>query len=170
MRRTSTLQAAAAALGLLAGFALAPAQRPTLEGEVTPHVVSLAWDASPVHPGTGSDPAGVQADDWGGRLKPAQPVRLTPMRARPPAGRSAPGHVAPRQDKRHAPHPLLLRQRDLATFQAPGRACPPEAENAAMRTAHAKAAAEHAAMREAHAHAAAQAQVRTTRASALAES
>jgi hypothetical protein len=157
MRRTSTLHAAAAALGLLAGFAMTPAERPLLEGEVTPHTVALAWDAPPSPVGGEGDVAGVQVDDWGGRLKPAErPVKLQPMRARPPQGRSAPApraapSPAPRHKAHRAPHPLVLRQQDLASFQLPGRECPREAEAAARRAADAERHAAHAARREAHA-------------------
>jgi hypothetical protein len=114
MRRTSTLHAAAAALGMLAGFAMTPADRPLLAGEVTPHAVAVAWDE---HTPPELPVAGVQADDWGGRLAPAPSVKLAPMRARAPEGRAAPRAVTPPRKKAHgAPHPLVIRQRGLATF------------------------------------------------------
>jgi hypothetical protein len=114
MRRTSTLHAAAAALGMLAGFAMTPADRPLLAGEVTPYAVAFAWDA---HAAPEPPVAGVQADDWGGRLAPAPDVRLAPMRARAPEGRAAPRPAPqPRQKAHRAPHPLVARQRGLATF------------------------------------------------------
>lgn len=43
MKRTPALQAAAAALGVLAGFALSPADRSPLEGAVAPFSVEVAW-------------------------------------------------------------------------------------------------------------------------------
>ncbi|HEX6913547.1 MAG TPA: hypothetical protein VF142_24285 [Longimicrobium sp.] len=173
MRRTSTLHAAAAALGLLAGFAMTPAERATLEGEVTPHAVSLAWDAPPpaVLPGAGPE----EEDERGARARPPEPA-MDAVRARPPAGRPAPAPRAqpaprPRQEKRRAPRPLVLRQMDFAAFQAPRRDCPLAARRAAMRAAHAEEAALHAAMREAfaethaaHAQAAARAEIRAAHA------
>lgn len=45
MSRTSPLHAAAAALGVLAGFALAPGGAPPLERDVTPYAVAVVWDA-----------------------------------------------------------------------------------------------------------------------------
>ena len=84
MKRTPALQAAAAALGVLAGFALSPADPAPLSGAVDAHAVTVAWDVSaPGHP----EPAGVRLDDWGGRLrvKERSPASLAPVRARPPA-------------------------------------------------------------------------------------
>lgn len=152
MRRTSTLHAAAAALGLLAGFAMTPAERGALEGEVTPHAVSLAWDALPAPadlPGPGME----ETEEMEARVKRAEPaVRLAPVRARPPEGRrAAPAPRRERQEERRAPRPAVLRKMEMAAFQAPKRECPFAARRAAVRAAHAEAAARHAAMREAFA-------------------
>jgi hypothetical protein len=128
MRRTSTLPAAGAVLGMLAGFAMTPADRAPLERELTPHAVAVAW-RGPVPPEL--PVAGVQVDDWGGRLAPApeRPTKLAPMRAQPPRGRPAPTQRAvpgPSHKAYRAPHPLVLRQRDLATFTRPAvkQPCP----------------------------------------------
>lgn len=148
MRRTSTLHAAAAALGLLAGFAMTPAERSGLEGEVTPHAVTLAWDAPPARadlPGVGPE-----EDDVGERVKPVE--RQAPRRARPTEGRrEAPAPRRERQEERRAPRPVVLRKMEMAAFQAPKLECPFAARRAAIRAAHAEAAARHAAMREAFA-------------------
>lgn len=130
MRRTSTLQAAAAALGMLAGFAMTPSDRAPLDRDVTPHTVGVAWVAyGPPEPPV----AGVQADDWGGRLAPAPSVKLAPMRARAPEGRAAPRPVTPPRKKAHgAPHPLVARQRGLAAFPRQAPECARHAKPAAI--------------------------------------
>lgn len=120
MRRTPTLQAAAAALGLVAGFAMTPASASSpLAGEVTPHAVAVAWrvSAPPEMP-----VAGVQADDWGGRLPPEPAAKPSPERERAPArpreGRPAPKpRTSPRAqaEPRPAPgRPVVLRGAELA--------------------------------------------------------
>jgi hypothetical protein len=80
MRRTPPLVAAAAALGLLAGLVL-EARASGLDGEVSPHTVTVAW-LTP----SGPFPAGVPLDEPG--VVPAdgreRMTRLSPMRARVP--------------------------------------------------------------------------------------
>ena len=83
MTRTPALQAAAAALGVLAGFALSPADPAPLSGAVDAHAVTVAWDVSaPGHP----EPAGVRLDDRGARTraKDGAPVTLAAVHAHPP--------------------------------------------------------------------------------------
>jgi hypothetical protein len=82
MKRTPTLQAAAAALGVLAGFALSPADAAPLSGAVDEHAVMVAWDVAAPSP----EPAGVPADDGPAGVRPhaAPPPRLEAMRAHPP--------------------------------------------------------------------------------------
>jgi hypothetical protein len=78
MRRTPALQAAAAALGVLAGFALSSADRPSLEGAVAPYAVQVAWH--------GPAPTEMVREPLeGGRLRgPAElPRRLKGVKARP---------------------------------------------------------------------------------------
>ncbi len=59
MRRTPTLQAAAAALGLMAGLAMTPADRAPLERSLTPYTVAVAWRTG----GPERPVAGVEVDD-----------------------------------------------------------------------------------------------------------
>jgi hypothetical protein len=67
MLRTPTLHAAAASLGLMAGFVMAPVEVAPLERSLAPHAVAVAWDGGP---SPDLPVAGVQIDDWGGRLAP----------------------------------------------------------------------------------------------------
>src|SRR5688500_1312013 len=82
MKRTPTLQAAAAALGVLAGFALSPADAAPLSGAVDEHAGRGAWGVA----APGPEPAGVPADDGPAGVHPhhAAPTTLETMRAHPP--------------------------------------------------------------------------------------
>jgi hypothetical protein len=107
MKRTPALAAAAAALGLMAGLGL-EARASTLDGEVSPHTVTVAW----LSPGA---PAGVELD--GPSVVPPQKLppaavqklhaerplaRLAPMRAR------IPDHVVAEREARLRVHRKLL--------------------------------------------------------------
>jgi hypothetical protein len=107
MKRTPALTAAAAALGLMAGLGL-EARASTLDGEVSPHTVTVAWHS----PGA---PAGVELDEPSvvppQKLPPAvvrklhaEPplARLAPMRAR------VPDHVVAAREARLRTHRTLL--------------------------------------------------------------
>lgn len=88
MRLTSTLHAAGAALGLLVGLTMNhPEDSAPLASEVAPYALTVAWH-SPA-PGPEMPVAGVQADDWGGRM-PQPAVRPSRERARTPAVRRVP--------------------------------------------------------------------------------
>jgi hypothetical protein len=148
MRRTSTLPAAGAALGLLAGFVMAPAGPAPLDRDVTPYAVTVAWRTG--GPTQLPSVAGVEVDDWGGRFAPAPPAerraaerrattprakaRVPERRARAPQAKAAP---APRPAIRAeaAPGQRVVRGAELAaaTFGTVERACPREA--AAVREA-----------------------------------
>lgn len=94
MPRTSTLKAGAAALGLLIGFATAPESQVALDRDVTPYTVAVAWregGGTPELPAV----AGVQTDDWGGRLAPAPRAKRAEPASAPPAARAKP---APRAE------------------------------------------------------------------------
>ena len=89
MRRTSTLQAAAAALGVLAGFALAPAGTPPLERALDPYDV-VAWRT----PGL-TYVGGLSPDAWDARdaTVPAEPrVRMLHERTAGERTRDCPRH------------------------------------------------------------------------------
>jgi hypothetical protein len=109
MIRTPGLHAVAAALGVLAGFAISPADAAPLERAVQGHAVTVAWDvAGPGRP----DPAGVRLDDGSGRLPAELPRRLAPVRAHPPVRKVRDGEAAQvkahltlvRMEKRRACH------------------------------------------------------------------
>lgn len=141
MRRTSTLQAAAAALGLMAGFAMAPQGQAPLDRDVTPYAVALVWRTS--GPPELPPVAGVQVDDWGGRLAPA-PDR----RAAKPRTPSRTPEAKPRAEARAITsprlRPFIVRGSDLpaATFGVtPRRECP-RAEAEARAAAEAREQAE----------------------------
>jgi hypothetical protein len=138
MRRTSTLSAAGAALGLLAGFVMAPAGPAPLDRDVTPYAVTVAWRTG--GPTQLPSVAGVEVDDWGGRFSPAPPAdgraardRVTErrVRTRTPAARAKPAPMAEARAKA-APQPIIVRGSDLAaaTFGMPKRECPREAAEA----------------------------------------
>jgi hypothetical protein len=115
MKRTPALVPAAAALGLLAGLAL-EARAGTLDGEVSPHTVSVAW----MTPGPTS-PAGVELDEHG--LAPAAPrglPRLEAMRARVPARVQAEREVTRKIHRHHLSRKILVR----------GQGCPERAAHA----------------------------------------
>ena len=122
MKRTPALVPAAAALGLLAGLAL-EARAGTLDGEVSPHTVSVAW----MTPGP-SNPAGVELDEDG--LVPAAASRTLPrleaMRANAPARVQAERQVARKIHGHHALRKVLVRGHGC-----PGRAAP---ERATLRS------------------------------------
>lgn len=135
MRRTSTLHAAGAALGLLAGLAMTHrTDSVPLGGEVAPYAVAVAW-RSP-GPSPEMPVAGVQADDWGGRLPPPPPAKPAPARerARPraPEVRRAPKGLAtegqPARAAKQAPAPRVLRGAEMAaaTFGVRREECPRE--------------------------------------------
>jgi hypothetical protein len=110
MPRTATPRAAAAALGLLAGFVLAPQDQGPMDRDVTPYAVAVVWKTSA--PPELPDVSGVQADDWGSRLSPAPPAArpAPPARIRPraPAAKPKPApRAAPRVAKASAPAPSL---------------------------------------------------------------
>lgn len=107
MKRTPALAAAAAALGLMAGLGL-EARASTLDGEVSPHTVTVAW----LSPGA---PAGVELDEPSvvppqklppeavQKLRAERPLaRLAPMRAR------VPDHVVAAREARLRVHRKLL--------------------------------------------------------------
>jgi hypothetical protein len=150
MRRTSTLPAAAAALGLLAGFMMAPDARAPLDRDVTPYAVMVAWHTAgpPEVPGA----SGVEVDDWGGRMAPPPGSDLkVERRVRPPAAKPRP---APRVPAEARVSPRILRGSELAaaTFGMPKRECPREqaaAREAERVRAEARARESHR-MREAH--------------------
>lgn len=133
MPRTSPLKAAAAALGLLTGFVMAPESQGPLDRDVTPYAVTVAWHVSapPELPSV----SGVQVDDWGGRLAP-RPVRAAPAApAAPSAAKNrAPARTraakprpaaAPAVQTAEAPPPPVVRGSELAaaTFGVPRREC-----------------------------------------------
>jgi hypothetical protein len=132
MRRTSTLRASAAAFGLMAGFAITPDVPSPLERSVTPYAVAVAWRVSNPEPPV----AGVEADDWGGRMAPP-PARPAPGRPSAPRVRRAPtrvhapghAHPAPRAKpapKAEAVHRPVPRGAEMAaaTFGVGKRECP----------------------------------------------
>jgi hypothetical protein len=133
MRRTSTLKASAAAFGLMAGFAMTPDVPSPLERSVTPYAVAVAWRVSNPEPPV----AGVEADDWGGRMAPpparkAPPRPSTPRVRRTPPRVHAPGHAHPaphaKPKAESAPRPLLRgAEMAAATFGVSKRECPREA-------------------------------------------
>lgn len=106
MKRTPALAAAAAALGLMAGLGL-EARASTLDGEVSPHMVTVAW----LSPGA---PAGVELDEPSvvppqklppkvvHKLHAERLARLAPMRAR------VPDHVVAAREARLRVHRKLL--------------------------------------------------------------
>jgi hypothetical protein len=105
MIRTPALAPAAAALGLLAGLAL-EARAGTLQGEVSPHTVSVAWmTPGPTHP------AGVELDERG-VVPPARAGKvpaLAPMRARVPARVQAERQARRHVHKEHTARKVLVR-------------------------------------------------------------
>jgi hypothetical protein len=135
MRRTSTLQAAGAALGLLAGFMMAPQGPAPLDRDVTPYAVTVAWRTS--GPPEVPSVSGVEVDDWGGRIAPTPPPaeRTAPRRrTRTPEAKA---RTAPRTTAlaKPAPRRQVVRGADLAaaTFGMRKRDCP--REQAAAREA-----------------------------------
>lgn len=115
MKRTPALVAAAAALGLVSGIGL-EARASALSGEVSPHMVSVAW----LTPGAPS-PAGLEMErsDVAARRAPERLPKLPPMRARVSEEIHAERHA-----ERHAHRQVLAR----------GGGCPREqAEQAAVR-------------------------------------
>jgi hypothetical protein len=134
MPRTSTLKAAAAALGLLAGFVMAPQAQGPMDRDVTPYAIAVAWKVSA--PPELPDVSGVQADDWGGRLAPAPRMRTAPpapLRRRTPAAKPKPApRPAPSVAKASPPaaawdaDPAVVRDAERAVALVPG-ACPREA-------------------------------------------
>ncbi|HVH13819.1 MAG TPA: hypothetical protein VM759_12245 [Longimicrobium sp.] len=133
MPRTSTLKAGAAALGLLIGFATAPESQVALDRDVTPYTVAVAWregGGTPELPAV----AGVQTDDWGGRLAPVPRAKRAEPASAPPAARAKP---APRAEAvaraeaapEEAPSPLPAPPVSaIATaLAAPRPLCPNEA-------------------------------------------
>ncbi|HEX6038689.1 MAG TPA: hypothetical protein VFZ20_11640, partial [Longimicrobium sp.] len=121
--------AAGAALGLLAGLAMNhPVDTTPLAGEVTPYALSVAWHSPAPVP---EEPAaGVQADDWGGRL--AEPAARRPAHARTPEARPAPRAprpaARPSRSRERAPAAPVLRGAELAaaTFGVRREECPRE--------------------------------------------
>jgi hypothetical protein len=115
MIRTPALVPAAAALGLLAGLAL-EARAGTLQGEVSPHTVSVAWTI----PGP-TNPAGVELDERG--LVPPTRVdrvtRLAPMRARVRARVKAERQAMRHIQREHA-HRILVRAQGCPSQAADG--------------------------------------------------
>jgi len=116
MRRRSTLQAAAAALGLVAGFAMAPASHSPLDQSVTPYTVSVAWRAADPAP-----PSAVQAAELRDRLlaRPPLPAAERPVRIKPMRARASLRGPAPER-------PSVARRVELVStsFTGPERECP----------------------------------------------
>jgi hypothetical protein len=133
MSRTSTLKAAAAALGLLTGFVMAPEAQAPLERDLTPYSVAVIWKVNA--PTELPSVSGVQMDGGGGRLAPAPTPPPAAERAaprvrvsvRPPAAKPKPGPEAPRAAEE--PGGRVLRGAELAaaTFGLSRRECPREA-------------------------------------------
>lgn len=131
MPRTSTLKAAAAALGLLAGFVMAPQAQGPMDRDVTPYAVAVVWKVSA--PPELPDVSGVQADDWGGRLAPAPRMRTAPpasLRRRTPAAKPKPAPRAAPSVAKTSPaaaawdaDPAVGRGAERAVALVPG-ACP----------------------------------------------
>lgn len=123
MPRTSTSKAAAAALGLLAGFVLAPQAQGPMDRDVTPYAVAVVWKASA--PPELPDVSGVRADDWGGRLAPAPaPPRPAPARSprrRLPAAKPQPAERAAPVAKTSPP--AVVRAAEGTVAALPGREC-----------------------------------------------
>jgi hypothetical protein len=83
MRRTSPLHAAAAALGLIAGFALTTSRAPALDGSIAPYEVSVAWRSAPVLP-----EVTVQGVSWEKTPAPRVDEASAPLKAPPAAVRA----------------------------------------------------------------------------------
>jgi hypothetical protein len=125
MSRTSTLKAAAAALGLLAGFVMAPEAQGPLEREVTPYSVAVVWKMSA--PPRLPSASGARMDDSDIRPaaapapRPAAPKARVPARA--PAAKPQPAN-GPSMAEEPAPRVLHGAELAAATFGVPRRACP----------------------------------------------
>jgi hypothetical protein len=124
MRLTSTLHAAGAALGLLAGLSINhPVDAAPLAGEVMPYEVAVVWKRSPAPGPEAPAAAGVQADDWGGRLPPQPAAKPSPERKRAPAVRRAPRPPRPstRHLAEHAPAPPAVLGAELPSTSVVNR-------------------------------------------------